>query len=259
MKPIAQVIVATLIAVLLSGTAFGQVKSDEPVKSVRISGRVFDASGAPVGDATVVLKLAGSDDTSDRTKTSEYKFLVVPHRPYELHFEAPGFKRETKTASADKDTDVGPVALSVSVGAGSGPVVTDSPVEPPAKSQGQEPKPTVKLWAAISVPQPVYDEAEGERIGLSFGIVNDGRSNANPNVESSHLFINGVEPEDWSFVIGNGGRSELFYALPPGQVLQFGYNLGPRYFMKPGIYRVRWKGDHFESPELTFRVLPGNR
>ena len=128
-----QTVIAT-IAVLLPGVVTGQVKSDEPVKTVRISGRVTDAVGAPVADAAVVLKLAGSYDTSDRTKTSEageYTFLVVPHRSYELHFEAPGFKRETKALTADKDTDVGPVALSVSVGAGSGPVVTESPVEVP--------------------------------------------------------------------------------------------------------------------------------
>jgi hypothetical protein len=64
MKPSAQAVVATLIAVLLSGTAFGQTKSDEPVKTVRISGRVTDAVGAPVADAAVVVKLAGTNDTT---------------------------------------------------------------------------------------------------------------------------------------------------------------------------------------------------
>ena len=262
MKPIAQVVVATLIAVLLSGTAFAQATSDEPVKTVRISGRVTDAVGAPVADAAVVLKLAGSHDTSDRTKTSEageYTFLVVPHRSYELHFEAPGFKRETKAVSADKDTDVGPVALSVSVGAGSGPVVTDSPVELPAKGQDQEPKPTVKLWAAISVPQPIFYEDRIEALHVSFALVNDGGSIVDPKIGSSHLLINGIEPQDWSFVIGNGPRNEWFNALPPAQALQFGYQLGPRYFLKPGVYTVRWEGDNFKSAELTFRVVPGNR
>jgi hypothetical protein len=93
MKPSAQAVVATLIAVLLSGVVTGQAKSDEPIKFVRISGRVTDAASAPVADAAVVLKLVGSNDTTASTKTSvtgEYTFLVVPHRSYELHFVASG-------------------------------------------------------------------------------------------------------------------------------------------------------------------------
>ena len=131
MKPAAQAVVATLIAVLLSGTALGQVKSDEPAKSVRISGRVFDAGGAPVANAAVLLKLAGSSDTTASTKTSktgEYKFLVAPHRSYQLLFEASGFKQETKAVTADVDTDLGTLALSVNGFAGSGRVVMEPPV-----------------------------------------------------------------------------------------------------------------------------------
>jgi carboxypeptidase family protein len=121
MTPSAQVVVSTVIAVLISGTAFGQVKSDEPVKDVRISGRVSDATGAPVRDVFVVLRLVGSDDTSATTKTNEtgdYTFRVVPHRSYELRFACAGFKRETKVVTANKDTDVGTLALSVSVHGG---------------------------------------------------------------------------------------------------------------------------------------------
>jgi hypothetical protein len=134
MKPSAQVVLGTLIAVTLP--AFGQVKSDEPIKSVRISGRVSDATGAPVRDVAVVLKLAGSTDTIAVTKTSEtgeYTFLVVPHRSYELHFESPGFRRETKVVTADKDTDVGTLALSVSECCGG---VMVEPMEPQVKLPG---------------------------------------------------------------------------------------------------------------------------
>jgi hypothetical protein len=127
-------------------------------------------------------------------------------------------------------------------------------------SQGQKPKPTAKLWAAITVPQPIFEEGDDvEHLQINFGVVNDGQSMVNPNVESSHLFINGVEPPDWSFVIHNGIRGSSFYALPPGQALRFGYLLGPRYFQKPGVYTVRWEGENFKSPELTFRVVPRNR
>jgi hypothetical protein len=92
-----------------------------------------------------------------------------------------------------------------------------------------------------------------------FGVYNDGASAVGPNVESSHLYINGVAPQDWQIVIGNGIRNELFSSLPPGQTLQFTYLLNPRYFQKPGVYTVRWEGENFKSPDLTFRVVPRNR
>jgi len=242
MKTALQAVVAALIAALLPGTTFGQLKSDAPVKTVRISGRVTDATGAPVRDVAVVVKRAGSSDTTASTKTretGEYTFLVVAHRSYEIHFECPGFSRETKVVTADKDTDVGTLALSVAQGGG-------VMVEP-------------LLWAAISVPQPIFYESHIEDLQMSFALVNDGGSTVDPKIGSSHLLINGVEPQDWSFVIGNGPRNEWFKALPPAQVLQFGYQLGPRYFQKPGIYIVRWEGENFKSPELTFRVVPRNR
>src|SRR5579871_1195073 len=124
MKPFAQAVAGALIVAFLPGLGFGQVKSGEPVKTVRISGRVEDQT-----------------------------------------------------------------------------------------SRGQKTKPASRLWAAITVPQPIFEEGgEVEHLQIDFGVVNDGHSTVNPNVESSHLFINGVEPQDWRMVIGNGGRSSWFYA-----------------------------------------------
>lgn len=87
-------------------------------------------------------------------------------------------------------------------------------------------------------------------------MVNDGQTEVNPRIESSHLFINGGEPKDWAIVIGNGLRSSWFWALPPGKILSFRYQLGPRYFSKPGIYTLRWESANFSSPTVTFRVMP---
>jgi hypothetical protein len=269
MNMVLQAVTAAVIVALGPGTGCGQVKSDEPVKSVRISGRVLDAGGTPIRDVAVTLKLAKSSDTTASTKTNEageYTFLVVAHRSYELRFESPGFRREMKFVTADKNTDVGNVILSVAQDGGPSSVIMDPPVELPAsatqgqrKNVGQTTEPTPKLWAAISVPQPIFYQDRIEDLQISFALVNDGGSTVNPNVESSHLFINGVEPQDWSFVISNGPRNEWFKALPPAQDLLFGYQLGPRYFQKPGIYTVRWEGENFKSPELTFRVVPTTR
>jgi len=54
-----------------------------------------------------------------------------------------------------------------------------------SKSQGQKPKQT-SLWAAISVPQPIFEEGgDTERLQVNFGVVNDGHSTVNPNVALS--------------------------------------------------------------------------
>lgn len=118
----------------------------------------------------------------------------------------------------------------------------------------QTPPPPAKLWAGISVAEPTYSRGNVERLQISFALVNDGASPLNPNVEASHLLINGAEPPDWGFIISNGLRSEYFKSLPPGQVLSFGYQLG-RLFAKPGIYSVRWESANFKSANLVFRVI----
>jgi hypothetical protein len=115
-----------------------------------------------------------------------------------------------------------------------------------------------KLWAAITVQEPIFQEGRTESLVIYFGLVNDGTSTINPKIDSSHLFINGVEPKDWPFIITNGLRTPSFDSLPPGQYLRFTYVLG-RYFQKPGVYTLRWKGENFRSADLTFRVLPGKR
>jgi hypothetical protein len=60
--------------------------------------------------------------------------------------------------------------------------------------QGQ-PTPT-KLWAAITVQEPIFLEGRTEGLVIYFGLVNEGTSTVNPKIDSSHLLINGVEPKD---------------------------------------------------------------
>ena len=118
----------------------------------------------------------------------------------------------------------------------------------------QIPSEPSKLWAGISLQQPVFSTAELTRLQLMFAVVNDGTTTANPNIESSHLLINGVEPPNWEIIIHNGLRGPEFWSLAPGHTLKFGYALGSL-FMKPGIYTVRWEGPNFKSADLVFRVV----
>src|SRR5207249_1112135 len=94
-----------------------------------------------------------------------------------------------------------------------------------------------------------------KNLQIYFAVVNDGKTTVNPKSNSSRLFINGKELKDWSFIVGNGPRSTDYNALPSGSSLEFTYAMGD-YFKTPGIYKVRWEGENFNAPEITFRVLP---
>src|ERR1017187_9604547 len=86
-----------------------------------------------------------------------------------------------------------------------------------AVAQGQDKsKPQVeqvKLWAAMSVPQPIFYGRETDALQISFGVFNDGRSPINPTIDSSHLFINGIELKDWLFIVTNGPGTSSFSSL----------------------------------------------
>ena len=101
-------VVATLMR-LLPGIMIGQMKSTSRQNRSHL-GQVTDATGAPVPDVAVVLKLVGSAEVIAHTKTGEtgeFTFLAVAHRSYEIRFECPGFRPETKMVIAEKDADVG--------------------------------------------------------------------------------------------------------------------------------------------------------
>jgi hypothetical protein len=83
-----------------------------------------------------------------------------------------------------------------------------------ASAQGQNDSPKkakqVVLWAAISVPTPIFAEGEAAKLKMSFGVVNEGTAKVNPKIGASHLSINGVEPKDWLITINNGIRTPDF-------------------------------------------------
>ena len=120
----------------------------------------------------------------------------------------------------------------------------------------QEAKQKPALWSAISVSSPLIHEYSSNDWGLYFSLVNDADKVINPQIGSSHLYINGKEPEDWNFVINNGLRSSYDKGLPPGKFILFNYSLKQRYFSKPGIYRVLWQGADFKTEEVVVRVMP---
>jgi hypothetical protein len=113
----------------------------------------------------------------------------------------------------------------------------------------------MKLWAAISVSEPVFDEGWTESIMIHFTLVNDATRTIDPKERAWRLVINGEDFPDPGFIFGTGPRDDRWKALPAGDSLRFSKALG-RYFKEPGIYRVSWKGEGFETLPIEFRVMP---
>lgn len=127
--------------------------------------------------------------------------------------------------------------------------------EAPRKDPAETEK--LKLWAAISVNEPVldWDVFSKPSFVILFGLVNDGNKTVDPHIGDSKLLINGKEYKDWAFTIANGPRDDRWNALPPGDNLSFAVSMGD-HFKDAGIYKLQWKGKAFQSPEFTFRVMP---
>jgi hypothetical protein len=126
-----------------------------------------------------------------------------------------------------------------------------------ATAQGrQSPANNETVWASITIqPSVLWMGANQPILHAYFTIVNDGTATIDPKVGSSHLLINGVEPEDWKDVVNTGNRTSEFDSLPPGRPLQFAFDLGS-YFTAAGLYTVGWLGENFKAADVTIRVLP---
>jgi hypothetical protein len=145
-------------------------------------------------------------------------------------------------------------------------VATGAQEVPKPKEVPQAVKGT-KLWAAVSVSDTLLNWGDlawktelRPPFMIHFYMVNDGDKVVDPKIGSSQLCINGKECKgrdglDWPHIVANGPHDNRHEALPPGDYLSFGYALG-KYFKKPGIYRVKWKGEAFEASEVVFRVMP---
>jgi hypothetical protein len=111
-----------------------------------------------------------------------------------------------------------------------------------------------KLWTAVTVPEALITTGQTDRLMLNFAMVNDGEKSIDPKVSTWRLNINGRDHPDSEFTFGNGPRDNRWNSLPAGDRLQFGYALGD-WFKKPGVYKVVWRGEGFESAPVVFRVM----
>lgn len=79
---------------LFAGVAFGRVDDVEPMQTALLSGRLRNAEGISISNATVVLGSAAAGGNLSAMRTTghgRFAFSVISSRTYTLHFAAPGF------------------------------------------------------------------------------------------------------------------------------------------------------------------------
>lgn len=110
--------IALTISVLLSGLASGQTDIGPGIRTVHISGRVTDQSGARISNPNVKFKVATLDVTpvvvhADQDGT--FAFRAEPLRRYELIAEMVGFSTTTKTIDVEtgKEFNAGDIVMPV--------------------------------------------------------------------------------------------------------------------------------------------------
>lgn len=114
-----------------------------------------------------------------------------------------------------------------------------------------------KIWVDVVPLQAIYQMDELKKVQINFALVNDGPLPIDPRIESSTLLINGVPYEGAGTMFSNGPRDARWHKLQPGDSLQFGYGFEwSPLFKSPGIYRVQWMGEGFQSRIMEFRIVP---
>jgi len=99
MKSSIRAVAGVLIVVTVSGVAFAQARSQEPARTVQISGRILDPTGAVLPRARVRLVVPdGGEVVGDITTDprGRYEFSTVPPNRYGILIEARGFTPQWK-------------------------------------------------------------------------------------------------------------------------------------------------------------------
>jgi hypothetical protein len=112
--------------------------------------------------------------------------------------------------------------------------------------------PAGKVWASLSMNHAVFKQDEVKDLLIEFSLVNDGSTPIDPGISHSRLIVNGQEAAGSILAEAEDPR---YRSLAVGDRLQFTRKLGDM-FRSPGTYRLSWRGESFQSRELTLRVLP---
>jgi hypothetical protein len=113
------------------------------------------------------------------------------------------------------------------------------------------------IWAGLSVNEPAFTAGPNADAVFSFVLMNDCPGTVDADSAHWRLVVNGEELKDSDMIFGSGpGPADGWGPLHPGDSYRFTKSLPlSRYFTTPGIYKVFWRGNGFESPKVTIRVI----
>lgn len=122
-----------------------------------------------------------------------------------------------------------------------------------SKSQGN----CTGLHAGITAQMMQVTQGYSEpSVMVAFHLLNDSETAQTTAPESWKIVIDGKELSDSGWIFGNGPEPVGGYGtLATGSTFDFGTALPiAKYFPEIKEYRISWRGSHFQSPTVTFRI-----
>jgi hypothetical protein len=110
------------------------------------------------------------------------------------------------------------------------------------------------LWAALTVNHSTFKHGQTKDLRIEFSLINDGDKVIDPKIAESRININGKELAGSGLILSGLANDAPLKVLAPGETRQYSLLLGD-HFKETGTYRIYWKGDDFQSPEIVLRIL----
>jgi hypothetical protein len=98
-----------------------------------------------------------------------------------------------------------------------------------------------QLDIRLTVSSNAFALADRGAFRIGFVTTNRGEAAIDPEMMSAELYVNGEVSHAWNLAISNGGRTDAWFSLPPGESIQMSWPLGDALFPKAGEYHVVMK------------------
>lgn len=89
---------------------------------------------------------------------------------------------------------------------------------------------------------------------VGFTVTNAGTEVLDPDLNRSHLLVNGAAAKPWNMALGNSGHEKKWRALPPGESVSGRWHLADELFPTPGDYQLVLEVMGVKSAPVTVSV-----
>jgi hypothetical protein len=97
-------------------------------------------------------------------------------------------------------------------------------------------------------------EAARDQFLVGVVVENLGKETLDPDIDHSHLTVNGQPATSWNLALGNSGHLATWNELPPGKSVSGKWRLGKALFPAPGDYTLVLTVSGVAAAPITIHV-----